>query len=467
MRKRHTSTGFPSVVKRKNGKKVVIWRWYEKGQDGKSRERWKTLGLASRFKSDAAAQQEAERLGLGRPIEEGPRTLKELVDHWLDTECPATDEDPNERRAFSTRDNYRGYLRKWVKPRWGDQALDEVKAVAVESWLSTLKKDDGTALADGSKKKIRDRPTREGRNLIERALEAAVSRIADDTAVEEAVREGLTLDKDTKGVPGSPPLFETILKKIERASVFVPDLTFVGTRSNGEPTPNPNVLIEYGWALRHLGHHRIVAVMNEAHGSPKSLPFDLAHHRFPIAYNLPDDATESVRQAERLKLAKVLENGIRAVFDSSDFKASVAKKLDPHLFKPKEPMNGRARFRPQKERIGVYVDPVSAIIGSREPTSVHLSETAAMWLRVMPVIDPGRKWLPQDLKEQALLLASVPLIPSAGDIHFVRDSDGCGYFRIYDEKLPSPAVSYIFDTGEIWVINAWPSAMSPYSLMLF
>jgi|ERR1039458_2503297 hypothetical protein len=65
-----------------------------------------------------------------------------------------------------------------------------------------------------------DRPTREGRNLIERALEAAVSRIADDAAVEEAVREGLTLDKDTKGVPGSPPLFETILKKIEGATVL-------------------------------------------------------------------------------------------------------------------------------------------------------------------------------------------------------------------------------------------------------
>ena len=93
-----------------------------------------------------------------------------------------------------------------------------------------------------------DRPTREGRNLIGRALEAAVSRIADDAAVEEAVREGLTVDKDTKGVPGSPPLFDTILKKIEGATVVVPDLTFVGTRSNGEPTPNPNVLIEY-WYL--------------------------------------------------------------------------------------------------------------------------------------------------------------------------------------------------------------------------
>ena len=33
---------------------------------------------------------------------------------------------------------------------------DRQSAVAVESWLSTLRKDDGTALADGSKKKIRD-----------------------------------------------------------------------------------------------------------------------------------------------------------------------------------------------------------------------------------------------------------------------------------------------------------------------
>jgi hypothetical protein len=29
VRKRHTSSGFPTIVKRKNGKKVVIWRWYE------------------------------------------------------------------------------------------------------------------------------------------------------------------------------------------------------------------------------------------------------------------------------------------------------------------------------------------------------------------------------------------------------------------------------------------------------
>jgi integrase len=64
--------------------------------------------------------------------------------------------DSTSRRAFSTKDNYRSYLRKWIIPRWGDVGLEEVKAVAVEDWLSTLKKPNRNPLAPGSKKKIRD-----------------------------------------------------------------------------------------------------------------------------------------------------------------------------------------------------------------------------------------------------------------------------------------------------------------------
>src|SRR4051794_26567008 len=108
-----------------------------------------------------------------------------------------------------------------------------------------------------------DRSTKEGRNLVERALEAAVGRIGQDAAIEEAIRE-LAVDRDTKGVPGSPPIVETIFKKIDGAAVFVPDLTFVGLRNDGRPSPNPNVLIEYGWALKALGHARILPVMNIA-----------------------------------------------------------------------------------------------------------------------------------------------------------------------------------------------------------
>ena len=81
-----------------------------------------------------------------------------------------------------------------------------------------------------------DRPTKEGRNFIRKALETAVQRIAEDITVELAVREGLEVDKDTKGVPGSPPIVETILKKINAAAVFLPDFTFVGTRLRGDPS---------------------------------------------------------------------------------------------------------------------------------------------------------------------------------------------------------------------------------------
>src|SRR5580658_3386196 len=108
-----------------------------------------------------------------------------------------------------------------------------------------------------------------GRNFIERTLERVVGRIGDDITLEEAVRN-VEVDRDTKNVPGSPPIVETIFGKIDKAAVFVPDLTFVGIRADGRPTPNPNVLIEYGWALKSLGHGRIVPVMNTAFGIPNA-----------------------------------------------------------------------------------------------------------------------------------------------------------------------------------------------------
>jgi len=114
-----------------------------------------------------------------------------------------------------------------------------------------------------------DTSTLVGRNLIERALEKALGELNKGDEVEEAQREELAVDRDTMGVAGSPPIVQTIFDKIDRAAVFVPDLTFVGKRLDDRPTPNPNVLIEYGWALKSLTHSRIVPVMNVAFGAPR------------------------------------------------------------------------------------------------------------------------------------------------------------------------------------------------------
>jgi len=89
-----------------------------------------------------------------------------------------------------------------------------------------------------------DRPTNTGRNFIERALERALARINDEIHIDEAERDELAVDRDTRGVAGQPPIVDTIFKKIDAATVFVPDLTFVGLRNDNRPSPNPNVLIE-------------------------------------------------------------------------------------------------------------------------------------------------------------------------------------------------------------------------------
>ena len=63
-----------------------------------------------------------------------------------------------------------------------------------------------------------DTATREGRNFVRRALDQAVAKIATDVEVDQAVREGLAVDSDTQGVSGSPPITETILRKIDARS---------------------------------------------------------------------------------------------------------------------------------------------------------------------------------------------------------------------------------------------------------
>jgi len=124
-----------------------------------------------------------------------------------------------------------------------------------------------------------DRPTGVCRNFIESALEKALKEINSDLKVEDADRnestDPVTLDRDTKNVPGTPPIVATIFEKINVASAFVADLTFVAERPNGEPISNPNVLIEYGWAMKGLTHARFVPVLNTAYGNPatKPLPF--------------------------------------------------------------------------------------------------------------------------------------------------------------------------------------------------
>lgn len=151
--------------------------------------------------------------------------------------------------------------------------------------------------------------------MIEACLERAIGLLQADAEVDLADRE-LAMDKDTLHVPGSPAIAETIYSKIDRSAVFLSDLTYIAFRPSGGGIPNPNVLIEHGWALKSLSSRRVISVMNIALGDPDQheLPFDLRHVRRPILYACPPDAKPEIRKKARDELTKRLVAALKAIF---------------------------------------------------------------------------------------------------------------------------------------------------------
>ena len=49
-----------------------------------------------------------------------------------------------EGRAYSTRDRCESVLNCWILPRWGKTTIDQIRTVAVEDWLRSIPRANGT-----------------------------------------------------------------------------------------------------------------------------------------------------------------------------------------------------------------------------------------------------------------------------------------------------------------------------------
>ncbi len=103
-----------------------------------------------------------------------------------------------------------------------------------------------------------------------------------------------------------------------------------GTEPATRLTPNPNVLVELGYALKALGQQRIIMVMNTHFGNPEQLPFDLRLKRV-LTYSTAPEATE--RAQERKKLQGFLEANLRAIFSSPRRSPTTEEGHDHRLFR--------------------------------------------------------------------------------------------------------------------------------------
>jgi hypothetical protein len=169
-----------------------------------------------------------------------------------------------------------------------------------------------------------DAPGDCNRTFIRKALDAAVTSLSASAAVEDSPR----VESGMEGIAGTPEVATVMFTRIKRSAVFLGDMTLVGsiTKEGSDEVkrvPNPNVLLEMGYAAGTIGWGRVICVMNEHFGKRTGLPFDVRNRRFPIDYSLAPGDKKSVEKVSadltrwvKFAIESVIKNEYEAVNDA-------------------------------------------------------------------------------------------------------------------------------------------------------
>jgi hypothetical protein len=285
-----------------------------------------------------------------------------------------------------------------------------------------------------------DRAERFNRHLIRIALNLAAKKISDDPSVGVRVR----IDADTQDVLGHVPITDTILKKIAACDAFVPDLTFVAETQGGKLVPNPNVLIEYGYALHAKSYSVMIPVMNAAYGPAEQLPFDMRHLRHPLQYDLAMKATAAERRAVRKTLTDEFEAILRRMI------AKVA--TEPEKVTPFQ------EAASSKSSPAFYFTPGEAIatfgLPGEQEYRFEGHGDKVIYLRLFPRYSDGQPKLSRaNLK--ALVCDRRVLNPMSLTIGGLPSTNSYGWIIIdANSNSITKAISQAFPKGELWGINS-------------
>lgn len=186
-----------------------------------------------------------------------------------------------------------------------------------------------------------DLPGSETRNLIQDSIKEAVRLLRDTVDIEA--------DRDTQGKFGSPDIAQTIFSKIDCCDIFIADVSAVCTYQvedkDGNPTgkvklmPNPNVMLELGYATQVVGWENVICVLNTDYGLPEDMPFDIANRRL-TPYSLKDGKSKGeirkyLKGIIQETVENILKNGKRVKSGFSHLKVGcyrpgeIASELNP------------------------------------------------------------------------------------------------------------------------------------------
>jgi hypothetical protein len=153
------------------------------------------------------------------------------------------------------------------------------------------------------------------RTIIRKAIESAMAKVVKKIEIDPMIQD-YNIYESAVGVSGTPSITDAIISRINNCNIFIADLTLVGKINKNKMTPNPNVLIEMGYAAAKIGWNSIITIMNTHFGKSNELPFDLQNRRFPISYRSSPD--ESNRSKIKEELTKEVEDAITSIISNQE-----------------------------------------------------------------------------------------------------------------------------------------------------
>lgn len=140
-------------------------------------------------------------------------------------------------------------------------------------------------------------PNKTNRSFIQAAIEVALKEINKDNRIVACI------DRDTKDELGSPDIRTSIFNKINHSKFFICDISI-----NENQMPNPNVLIELGYAIKTLGWSKIICLFNSQTGKIEDLPFDINHNRV-TAYTPNSENKKRISEIISLNISDLFKKG--------------------------------------------------------------------------------------------------------------------------------------------------------------
>jgi hypothetical protein len=297
-----------------------------------------------------------------------------------------------------------------------------------------------------------DHPGKISRHFVRDCLEAAIERLRQprdiDEPTEAARRGAVHLDHDRKGLRGFKDISTEILKKIEKSSVFIGDITPVGSVPAGEGEEqkkliNSNVAIELGYALGKITEDNVLAVLNTVYGSYDDLPFDIQGKDGVLLYRLGPEASKEEIKKEAASFTGALVTALRPFVEQLPASSAGA----PVTFKETRPTAySQAFFTSPNERLAPIMD-----IGGATDRAYSTGYGPAFYLRVIPTVALARPLAGDVLDQKAVRLTALTL--NGGGYRAKNDHGAVNTYPRVGDSLQLESFTQVFRNGELWGVN--------------